>query len=354
VLRVDARASRLAPRLQRGDIAVVDEVDLDAATAQVLVARGVAAVVNAGPGSSGRYPNLGPGVLVQAGVPLLVDVGPEVLTLLRDGRAACVDDDALLVDGEVVARGTRLDEDAVSTTAAHARGGVVAQLADLTANAASFVVDERELLLEGEGLPALATLADRHVLVVGPAYDAVDDLRRLKRYRKRHRPALVGVDGGADVLLAAGLVPDVVVGDPSTMSDRALREAGDVVLRADGEGLARVHDLAVPHTPVATRAAPEDVALLLARRAGATLVVTAGVPRSLEELLDRGRSAAASSLTTRVAVAGLVVPATAAAALVPRRSWGLPVLSLLLAGALAGSAVVGHEQLWDLWQRWLG
>jgi len=354
VLRVDARASRLAPRLQRGDIAVLDEVDLDAPTAQVLVARGVAAVVNAGPGSSGRYPNLGPAVLLRAGVPVLVGVGPEVLTSLRDGREARVDEDALLVDGEVVARGTRLDGEAVSATAAHARGGVAAQLADLAANAASFVVDERRLLLEGEGLPVIPCLTDRHVLVVGPAYDAVEDLHRLKRYRRRYRPALVGVDGGADVLLAAGLAPDVVVGDPTTMSDRALRAATDVVLRSDAEGLDRVHDLAVAHRPVATRAASEDVALLLARSAGAALVVTAGVPRSLEELLDRGRAASASSLTVRVSVATLVVPAAAAVALVPRRSWGLPALTLLLAGALAGTAAIGHAALWELWQRWVG
>jgi uncharacterized membrane-anchored protein len=354
VLRVDARAARLTPRLQRGDIAVLDEVDLDAATASVLVARGVVAVVNAGPGSSGRYPNLGPGVLVHAGVPVLVDVGPEVLTTLRDGRAARLDADQLLVDDEVVARGTRLDEDAVSSAASLARPGVVAQLADLAANAATFVVDERELLLDGAGLPALPALTDRHVLVVGPAYDAAADLRRLRRYRRRWRPALVGVDGGADVLVRAGLVPDLVVGDPATMSDEALRAAGAVVLRAGAEGLDRVHDLVVPHELVATRAAPEDLALLIAARAGAAVVVVAGVPRSLEELLDRGRAAAASSLTTRVAVAPLLVPARAAEAFVPRRRRGMAALCVLLVCALVGSVAVGHAALWEAWQRWAG
>jgi uncharacterized membrane-anchored protein len=334
---------------------VLDEVDLDAPTAQVLVARGVAAVVNAGPGGSGRYPNLGPSLLVDAGVPVLVDVGSEVLTSLREGREARLDQDVLFMGDEVVARGTRLDDERLASAAALARGGVAAQLSDLAANAAAFVVDERALLLEGAGLPELrTTLADRHVLVVGPAYGVAQDLRALRRYRRRYHPVLVGVDGGADVLLAAGLTPALVVGDPSGMSDAALRAAQEVVLRADAEGIDRVHDLVVPHLPVVSRAASEDLALLLARAGGASLVVTAGLPRSLEELLDRGRAAAASSLTTRVALGARLVPAAAAVSLVPRRSWGLPVLSLLLAATTAGAVAVAHAELWDAWQRLFG
>ena len=37
----------LLPRLRRGDVAVLDQVDLDGPTAQALVDAGVAAVVNA-------------------------------------------------------------------------------------------------------------------------------------------------------------------------------------------------------------------------------------------------------------------------------------------------------------------
>ena len=50
-------------RLRPGDIAVIDHLDLDRATAEALVDCGVAAVVNASPFISGRYPNLGPELL---------------------------------------------------------------------------------------------------------------------------------------------------------------------------------------------------------------------------------------------------------------------------------------------------
>jgi len=351
VLRVDSRVERLAPRLQAGDIAVLDEVDLDGATARALVARGVVAVVNASPSTSGRYPNLGPTVLVHAGVPLLDGVGTSFLALARDGARARLDGDTLFVGEEPVARGTLHDAASVAEAVTYARGGVSAQLADLTANAADLVVEERRLLVEGDGLPSLATaFTDRVVVVVGPGERAGDELRRLRRFRRRHRPLLVGADGGGDVLLSVGLRPDLLVGEPATMSDQVLRAAGEVCLRAGAEGLDRVHDLAVPVVPFASRAAAEDLALLVAHHGGARLVVLTGVPGDLVELLDRGRAAAASTPFARVTAGATALSAAAAATLTPRRRWGLPLLCLLLAGALGGVVALDGQHLWDTWQ----
>jgi uncharacterized membrane-anchored protein len=349
------RSSRLTSRLQAGDIAVLDHVDLDGPTAQVLLSRGVAAVVNAAPSTSGRYPNLGPGLLVAAGVPLLDDVGAGVLTALRDGRQARLDGDTLFVDDAEVARGMRQDAESVALATDLARAGVAAQLADLAGGAVGFLVDERALLLDGVGLPELRTpIEARHVLLVGPSYGGPADLASLRRYRRRYKPLLVGVDGGVDLLLAAGLTPDLGVGDPDTMSDAGLRAVGELVLRADAEGWERVHDLVVPAHSCRTRAASEDLAVLLLKHRGAALIVTAGLPRDLHELLDRGRAAAASSLLVRIEAGARLLQAEAAMALLPRRSCGLPVLCGLLAAALAVAVGVGHDDLLDAWRRFAG
>ena len=68
VVRVDARTKTLTKRLQPGDIAVIDHADLDRVAAETLVERRPAAVLNAARSVSGRYPNLGPGILLDAGV----------------------------------------------------------------------------------------------------------------------------------------------------------------------------------------------------------------------------------------------------------------------------------------------
>jgi uncharacterized membrane-anchored protein len=305
--------------------------------------------VNVSKSTSGRYPNLGPSVLVEAGVPLLDDVGPHVLTDLRDGRVARIDGDTLWVDDEPVACGTRHDTASVSALRAQARAGTAAQLADLTANAAGFVIEEKDALLEGVGVPALdPPVAGRTTVVVGPAYDAAQDLRRLRRWLRRTDAYVVGVDAGADVALGLGLRLDLVVGDPGCMSDAALRAAHQVVVRADTDGLDRVHDLNVTATLMSSRAATEDMALLLVRDAERVVVV--GVPRDLEELLDRGRQAAASSLLVRFALSTRLVPFEAALAAVPRRRWGLGLLCLTLAGLLGASIGLGHESLLEHWR----
>src|ERR1700753_979236 len=60
----DRNIDRLLRRVCAGDIVVLDVLDLDRITADALVEADIAAVVNASPSVSGRYPNLGPEVVV--------------------------------------------------------------------------------------------------------------------------------------------------------------------------------------------------------------------------------------------------------------------------------------------------
>ena len=50
---------------------MIDHADLDGAAAEALVEIRPAAVVNAARSVSGRYPNHGPGILLDAGIPLI-------------------------------------------------------------------------------------------------------------------------------------------------------------------------------------------------------------------------------------------------------------------------------------------
>jgi len=336
---MDRSTARLLGRLEPGDIAVLDHVDLDAATAEGLVACGVAAVVNAAPSISGRYPNLGPGVLVDAGIPLLDAVGEDVFRTVREGRQVRLDGASLWVGDERVASGSRQDAASVAASGSQARAGLAAQLSDLVANATGFLLDERDLLLEGVGIPTCTTeMAGRHVLVVAGAYDAEQELSLLRSYRRERRPVVVGVDGGADLLLSHKIVPDLVVGDLSLMSDKALVAAREVVAR--GAAPARAEDLGVTVTPFLTAAGSEDMALLLADRAGAAVVVVVGFPSTVEQLLDRGRAGASSSLLVRAGMGERVVGAHAAALLgAPRFPLAAALLLVLSAAVALGVAM---------------
>ena len=91
VARVDRRTKNLTKRLRPGEIAIIDHVDLDRVAAEGLVACQPAAVVNAAPSISGRYPNLGPEIIVSAGIPLVDDVGAELMLRVVDGERMRLD-----------------------------------------------------------------------------------------------------------------------------------------------------------------------------------------------------------------------------------------------------------------------
>src|ERR1700753_683370 len=91
VARLDRRTTRLAGRLNPGDIAIIDHVDLDRVAAESLLGAKGAAVVNAQPSISGRYPNLGPALLAANGIPLLDNVGGDVFAVVKEGTRVRLD-----------------------------------------------------------------------------------------------------------------------------------------------------------------------------------------------------------------------------------------------------------------------
>lgn len=315
VVRIDRRTKNLTKRLRPGDIAVIDHVDLDRVAAETLVLAHVAAVVNVAASISGRYPNLGPEILVQAGVPLLDTVGPEIFGTIREGDVLRLHEDTLYAeDGSVVAKGMRLTPEGVTAAMAEARAGLSLQLEAFAANTMEYLRRERDLLLDGIGVPTIRTsLEDRHVLVVVRGYHYKEDLAALRPYIREYRPVLIGVDGGADALHEEGYKPDLIVGDMDSVSDQVLRCGAEIVVHAypDGRapGLSRVQDLGLDAVTFPAAATSEDIALLLADDRGASLIVAVGTHATLVEFLDKGRAGMSSTFLTRLRVGGKLVDA---------------------------------------------
>ena len=138
--RLDRRTKVLTGRLRPGDVAVIDHSDIDRVSADALVARRVSAVVNAAASTSGRYPNLGPGILLEAGIPLLDDVGPQVFAALREGDVVRLDGDTLYLGDHAVVSGTRQDSDSIATAMVEARSGLATQLEAFAANTMEYLL----------------------------------------------------------------------------------------------------------------------------------------------------------------------------------------------------------------------
>ena len=353
-------------RWRTGDVVVLDLPHLDAGTAARLLHRRPAAVLLAGPAVSARYPHRGPELLLEAGVVLVDGLGESLLGSVRAGSTVRVEGGRVLVgagrdrwvDSAPPLRGREQDLDSVTAAVEAASRSVAVQLEAFAETTGAVLLLERDLLLEGAGLPEVPVrMAGRPVLVCAPGYGHEDDLRRLRSFVADCRPVLVGVDGGADALVRAGWRPHVVVtdGDGHDVAGvEAMSSGAHVVVhtRPAAQPETAVGDPDPGPSPgpgpgstrVVSHLSSEDVAILLAHAAGAASIVTCGSHATLEEFLDRGRAGSASTFLTRLRAGGSVVDAAAVSRLHrPRRSWPtaarLVVLLLLLLLAVSGGAV---------------
>jgi uncharacterized membrane-anchored protein len=343
--RLDRRTKRLVGRLRPGDIAVIDHLDVDRVAADSLVAVGVAAVLNAKPSISGRYPNLGPEVLIQAGIVLIDDLGDDVFDRISEGDLVSIEDDTVLLNGEPIASGIRQDTQTVAAAMADAREGLSVQLEAFAANTMDYLKQERDLLLDGVGVPDVQTqIPGRHVLIVVRGYDYKADLDVLRPYIREFKPVLIGVDGGADALVESGYTPDIIIGDMDSVTDDVLRCGAEVIVHAypDGRapGLDRVHGLGVPAVTFPAAATSEDLAMLLADEKGATLIVAVGTHANLVEFLDKGRGGMASTFLTRLKVGGKLVDAKGVSRLYKQNISGSALLLLVLSAIAAMASAV--------------
>ena len=280
-VRLDRRTKRLVGRLRPGDIAVIDHIDLDRVAADSLVSVGVCAVLNAKPSISGRYPNLGPEALISAGITLVDDLGEDLFRALREGQTVRIDGDAVFLGEDKVASGRRQDPATVERAMVEAREGLSVQIEAFAANTMEYLKQEKELLLDGIGVPEVTTkIAGRHALIVVRGYDYKEDLDVLRPYIREFKPVLIGVDGGADALVEAGYTPDMIIGDMDSVTDDVLRCGAEIIVHAypDGRapGLVRVETLGVSAITFPAAATSEDIAMLLADERGASMIVAVG------------------------------------------------------------------------------
>ncbi|MEQ4717310.1 putative cytokinetic ring protein SteA [Nonomuraea sp. B19D2] len=369
VARIDRRTKRLTKRLQPGEIAIIDHVDVDRVSAEALVACGAAAVVNVASGISGRYPNMGPQILLEAGVPFVDNATRDLFERVKDGDVVRVNDGVVYLEDDIVGKGDEQTVEAVEAAMAEARAGLAVQIEAFAVNTMEYVRGEGRLLIDGVGVPEIRTpMEGRHVLIVVRGYHYKEDIATLRPYIREYRPVLIGVDGGADALLEAGYLPDVIVGDFDSVSTKALTSGAELIVHAyrDGRapGLERVHQLGREAVIFPATGTSEDIAMLLADEKGAELIVAVGTHGTLEEFLDKGRSGMASTFLTRLIIGSKLIDAKGVSRLYRSRI-STPQLLLLVITALITMSVAlflspigqtwlnGLQDAWNAFIFWL-
>jgi uncharacterized membrane-anchored protein len=354
-VRLGRKTKLLVRHLVAGDIAVIDHLDIDRVSAEELIAAGATAVLNCRASTSGSYPNLGPQLLVEAGVLLLDLPNDSLFESLSDGDPVTVRTTGVgmrgevLYKGSVVVSGEVLDVARVRAETEARRREVGEALERFAHNTIEHMREERELLAGRIDLPRFRTdFRDRSTLVVVRGVDHQRDLHALRSFIRDTRPVLVAVDGGADALLEAGYRPTMIVGDMDSASEAALlaaREGGtELVVHSYPDGRApgrrRLEDLEVPFKLVPAPGTSQDVAMLIAAEKGARLIVTVGSQFNLVEFLDRNREGMSSTFLTRLRIGEILVDAKGVSRLYRPMPGLAPLVVVIVAGLVALIAVV--------------
>jgi uncharacterized membrane-anchored protein len=354
-VRPGRRTKLLVKHLVRGDIALVDHTDIDRVSAEELIAAGTAAVINCSPSSSGTYPNLGPQLLVEAGIALVDLPDDSLFETVSDGDPLSVRFDRsdgvpivaeIARRGTVLAHGELLDLERVLAETDARRREIGEALERFAHNTIEHMREERELLAGRIPLPRFATdFRDRSTLVVVRGVGHQRDLRALRPFIRDLRPVIVAVDGGADALLEEGLKPSMIVGDMDSAGEQALRCGAELVVHSYPDGRApgrhRLEELGLAFKLVPAPGTSQDVAMLIAAEKGARLIVSVGSQFNLVEFLDRNRKGMSSTFLTRLRIGEILVDAKGVSRLYQPRPGLTPLLVVVAAGLIAMIAVIG-------------
>ena len=148
-------------------------------------------VLNAARSSTGRYPNIGPLILVEAGVHLVDLPGQPLFEELDDGERITVRGGVVSRDGKPLFEGEVQELDAIRHAHDRQRLKLGEALEAFAENTMSHIRDERELLGGRLDLPEFDTrFRDRPCLIVVRGVDHQKDLRILRPYVRDQRPVL--------------------------------------------------------------------------------------------------------------------------------------------------------------------
>lgn len=334
--KIDYRTKRLTKRLNPGDIAIICHEDIDEVGACGLVEKKVKVVINATKSITGKYPNKGPKILAESGVMLIDNVGEEIMGIPENSIVEVTNSGQIYCNGKFVAQGDVLNDEKIKGLIEDAKNNIEKSLNHFIDNTLEYAKREKYLILGGVEIPDTDTdFKDKHVLIVVRGNNYKEDLAAIKTYIDEMRPVLVGVDGGADALLEFGYVPDVIIGDMDSVSDKALNLCNEIIVHAypDGRapGMKRINKLKKSAKTFVSPGTSEDIAMLLAYEKGADLIVAVGSHSNMIDFLEKGRKGMASTFLVRLKIGSILVDAKGVSRLYNQKIKPFQLVSLFIA-----------------------
>lgn len=313
-VKLDKKTKNLVNRINEGEIAIINHMDIDEIAANSLVSKKISAIINCQQSISGRYPNLGPSILEKAKIQIFDLREGDLFNKLEDEDIVTIEENKVIFNDDVIAVVEKLTLDKINNQLNIAEKNIEVELEKFIDNTLSYAHKEKYFILGNLEIPKTkSNLYNRQVLVVVRGQNYREDLSAILPYIKELKPILIGVDGGGDALLEFGLIPDIIIGDMDSVSDKCLTSCREIIVHAypNGEapGLDRIKKLNLTATVFPAPGTSEDIAMLLAYDQGADLIVAVGTHSNMIDFLEKGRKGMASTFLVRLKVGSKLIDA---------------------------------------------
>lgn len=313
-VRIDKKTKELAKRINPGEIAIIKHKDIDEVAAESLVSAKVKLIINLDTSISGKYPNLGPKVLLDGNISILDEVKGDLFNSINEEDEIEVIENKIYKNKELVGIGQWLTKDILEHKTNKAKNNILNELDKFIENTLEYAKKEKDIILNGICIPQMKTpIKGKQVVVVVRGQNYKEDLNTLQSYIKEQKPILIGVDGGADALMEFGYKPHIIVGDMDSVSDQALQYCDEIVVHAypDGRapGMEKVNQLGLEATTIPAPGTSEDIAMLIAYEKEADLIVALGTHSNMIDFLEKGRKGMGSTFLVRLKIGEKLIDA---------------------------------------------
>lgn len=310
-VKVGAKTKKLVNFLYPGDIAVIQHDDIDELAAHALVYTGTKAVINTGQSMTGRFQAVGATILLQNNIKVL-DVKLPIDSFKDNDIVTVLDKDIIIRNHIYKKVCTTVNRDYINRRLQSSKANEGQEILKFLDNTINHAANEMDKLVYFKQYPELSTLLEgRHVIVVVRNSSSMDEINSLRKYIEKYQPLFIGVDGGADLIINCGYIPDILIGDMDSVSDIGIYKSREIILHAYENGycpcLPRISAMNVPYKILAMRGTSEDAALMLAYRKNAEIIVLVGGHSCMYDFICKGRQGMASTFITRAMIGSKLI-----------------------------------------------
>ena len=306
-VKIGTRTKELIKYLSSEDIAVIQHDDIDELAAEALIKTRLKAVINTGKSMTGNYYSNGTSMLVNSTIQLYettIDIAA-----FKDNDFVRIKGKDLILNSNSIFTNScfSINHEYIQQRRSECSANYNNLISSFIENTFKYAEKEKDFIINFTNYPEVNTsIKDRHAIVVVRSTESREALLSLKSFIEIKKPVLIGVDGGADIIISCGLTPDILIGDMDSVSDLGLFRSKEIILHAYLNSscpcLSRITPLNINYKVLPMPGTSEDIALLLAYDKGASSIILLGGHNSMTDFLGRGRKGMGSTLITRLKI----------------------------------------------------